>query len=50
VFETAGLHLFVEVHRQELQALVDRFEAGHFGPPSAKSVRGMMPASRSGSA
>jgi hypothetical protein len=36
VFETAGLHLFVEVHWQELQTLVDRFEAGHSRPPSTQ--------------
>lgn len=39
VFEGAGLDLLVEFDREELQALVNRFEAGHFeaghqaGPP-----------------
>jgi len=34
VLETADLDLLVEVHRQQLQAFVDRFEARHqYLPP-----------------
>ncbi len=34
MLEAARNNLFVEIHRQQLQSLVNRFEAWHFHSPS----------------